>query len=110
MKTKRANRLYNYFAVAKANGKILTGWDYLKKDNYNHENLMSDKDHYFFDDLLDSESQYLFTDTEEELSERASKKLVKLNVVIRTKAQLIKEGIDPYDFTNWHKRGDKVTA
>ena len=99
----KANKRYNYFAVIKETNKIVNGVDYLKKDGYTHEDLMANKDYYFLNDLYNNEVQYLFTDTEQELSERDSMKLIRKNIAIKTKAQMIKLGIDPYDFSNWHK-------
>lgn len=41
---------YTHFAINKANGLILSGWDY---KGYSSEDLNSDKQYYFFNDLSD---------------------------------------------------------
>lgn len=105
MRKERANRLYNYFAVVKSTNKIVNGVDYLKKDGYTHEDLMAFKDDYFFNDLVDMQVHEILglNKTEEDLTEKQALKLIRVNVAIKTKAQMIKIGIDPYDFDNWHK-------
>lgn len=78
---------YNYFAVSKATGKIINGWDY---NGYDPEELKSFKKDYFTDDLVD----YGFDPKK---------------VKILTLRGLKRAGIDPDDDSNW-SNGDDCLA
>ena len=77
----KANPKYTHFAVVKDTNKILNGWEY---GGYDPAELRNEKKHYFFNDLIDMD---------------INPKLV--NIV--TAKHLQKQGIDPYDYKNWHK-------
>ena len=70
---------YSHFAVNKATGKIVNGWDYAGEDP---EDLRQFKRDYFINDLIDYE-----------LNPKEYK--------ILTAKSLIRMGIDPNDDNNW---------
>ena len=70
---------YTHFAVNKADGKIVNGWDY---SDYDPSELRQFKNDYFFNDLKD----YGLNPKE---------------YTILTKNRLIRDGIDPLDQSNW---------
>lgn len=73
------NDNYTHFAVSKATGKIVNGWDY---NGYDPSELNADKNYFFKTDLID----YGFNPK---------------NIKILTLKGLKKEGIDPNDDNNW---------
>lgn len=82
----RANPKYSHFAVLKGvnpavDGKIVNGWEY---GGYDPAELRQFKKDYFFQDIMNNQ---------------INPKLV--NIV--TAKHLQKNGIDPYDYTNWYK-------
>ena len=73
------NQNYSHFAVNKATGKIVNGWDYA---DYDPEELRQFKRDYFTQDLIDYD-----------LDPKQYK--------IVTGKYLIRQGIDPNDNNNW---------
>ena len=80
-KNRQANRKYTHFAIGKADGKILNGWEY---KNYDQIDLMSDKKYYFDGDMIDMEYE-------------------KGEYTIQTAKKFISKGINPFDYNNWRK-------
>ena len=76
------NQGYSHFAVNKATGKIVNGWDYTGEDP---EDLRQFKRDYFISDLLDYE-----------LNPKEYK--------ILTAKSLMRMGIDPNNDNNWANR------
>ncbi len=76
---KNNNRFYTHYAVNKATGKIVNGWDYR---GYDPEELRQFKKDYFISDLIDYE-------------------LDPKQYTILTKKSLIQRGINPDDNANW---------
>lgn len=70
---------YTHFAVNKASGKIVNGWDYRE---YDPSELRQFKNDYFFNDLKD----YGLDPRE---------------YTILSKNRLMRDGIDPNDQANW---------
>jgi len=79
--TFEVNPKYTHFAVLKNSGKIVEAWEY---GEYDSQELKSEKDWYFFNDLRDND-----------ISPKA--------VSIVTKKYLERNGINPFNWENWHK-------
>ena len=75
------NPKYTHFAALKSTGKIVEAWDYT---GYDPQELRQEKDHYFLNDIRDND---------------ISPKMVS----ILTKKYLERNGIDPFNWDNWHK-------
>lgn len=76
------NRTYTHYAVGKASGKIVNGWDFR---GYDPAELRSDPNYYFFDDLAENGFN-------------------RKDYTILNRASCIRRGIDPAIDENWGNR------
>lgn len=76
---RRSHDNYTHFAVNKATGKIINGWNY---SGIEPSELKMYKNDYFFDDLADNGFN-------------------PKDYTILTYRTLVRKGVDPSDFNNW---------
>jgi hypothetical protein len=76
------NRKYTHYAVGKASGKIVNGWEY---GGYDPADLRSDPNYYFFDDLAENGFK-------------------RKDYTILNRASCVLRGIDPAIDENWGNR------
>ena len=62
---------------------------------------------YFFNDLVANQvHEILGLDTTDGMTDKQALKVIKQHVTIKTKAQMVKLGIDPYNYENWYKQSN----